>query len=115
MSAFKKMPNEKPMRIWRYSVWFFVIAVLLALICVKRFGGASGSSLSDILSTVLVIGIVSAFIVEQYNTSHQRCPDCGKSMREIHEDIDPSARDYHLLYCECCDTVWDKSVPKSSG
>jgi hypothetical protein len=115
MSAFKKMPNAKPMRIFRYSVWFFVIVAGLALACLKKYGGPAGLPAAGYVTAALAVGIVSAFFIEHHYKTRQRCPDCGKSMREVHEDVHPSAEEHHILFCERCDIIWDTTIPKSNG
>jgi hypothetical protein len=115
MSTLKKMPNEKPMRVFRYSVWFFVIIVGFALAYLKKYGDPTGLPVSDYLTAVFVVGLVSAFFIEHYYKTRQRCPDCGKFMREVYEDVHVRAEDYHILYCERCDIIWDTTIPKSNG
>jgi hypothetical protein len=115
MSTLKKMPNENSMRAFRYSIWFFVIVVCFALAYFKKYGNPTSLPVAEILVGVLVVGIVAAMFIEHYCKTRQRCPDCGKSMREVYEDVHPKAEDYHILYCESCDLIWDTTIPKSNG
>lgn len=115
MSTLKKMPNENSMRTFRYSVWIFVIVAGLALACLKKYGDPTGLPLAEFLMVVFVAGIVSAIVIEHYYTTRQRCPDCGKSMRQVYENVHSKAKDYHVLYCESCDIIWDTTIPKSNG
>ena len=115
MSALKKMPNEKPMRTFRYYMWGFVIAVAVALGYLRQHGEPSGSVISDTLTVILFVGFAAGVIYESYQTQHKRCPECGQKMREVYEDFHPRAEEYHLLYCNRCDTIWDTTIPKSSG
>ena len=115
MSALKKMPNEKPLRVLRYSVWIFIGVIVSALVFLQRYGEPAGLRLSSLLTAVLVAGIVVGGFIELYHRSCQRCPDCGKRMLEVYEDFHPRAEDYHVLYCEHCDTIWDTTIPKSHG
>ncbi|SRR6266516_464974 len=115
MSALKKMPNEKMMRVLRYSMWIFIAIIVSALACLKRYGGPTAPPLSSVLTTILIVGIVSGVFIEYYHRRYQRCPDCGTRMREVYEDFHARAEDYHILYCKRCDTIWDTTIPKSRG
>lgn len=114
MSAFRKMPSGKSMRTFRYSVWFFVTAVVGTLALLKYFGQPDGLPLKDILAAIFLVGIVAAFVIEHYFATYQRCPDCNRAMRVANEDVHPKAQDYHLLYCEHCDIIWDTTIPKAN-
>src|SRR6266404_6124114 len=103
MSVLKTMPNEKAMRVLRYSIWIFIAVVVSALAYLKRHGEPTALPLSSVLTTTLVVGIVSGFLIEYYHRRYQRCPDCGKRMREVYEDFHARAGVYHILYCDRCD------------
>lgn len=108
------MPNEKPVRIFGYSVWIFVLVVAGAIGYLKKNGGPSSLPLYHILTVVLIVGIVSGIFIQIYYTRCQRCPDCKKSMRMVGGDFHPKAKDRYLLYCERCDTIWDTTIPFSN-
>jgi hypothetical protein len=114
MSAFKKMPNEKPVRIFGYSVWIFVFVLAGVIGCLKKYGGPSSLPLYHILTVVLITGVVFIILTQIYHTRCQRCPDCKKSMRMAGEDFHPTAKDRYLLYCERCDTIWDTTITFSN-
>ena len=103
------------MRVMRYSMWFFVIVVALALAYLKKYGDPTALPLSIILIVALIVGVVAGMFFERYHTRYQRCPDCGRFMRAVYEDFHPRAEDYHILYCERCDIIWDTTIPKSNG
>lgn len=111
MSAFKRMPNEKTMRILRYSVWFLLIAAVGALAYLRFFIQPDALHSRYTLKALLIIGIILAFAINYYFTKPQRCPDCRRSMQAVNQNVHP----YHLLYCEGCDVIWDTMIPKSRG
>jgi len=114
MSELRKMPDENSMRILRYSMWIVVIVIVAALAFLKKFGEPSASPLSAILTGILIASFVLGFAIEYSHSHCQRCPDCTKVMREVDEDVHPKAEDYHILYCERCDIIWDTTIPKSN-
>jgi hypothetical protein len=115
MSALKQMPNDKPKRVLRYSAWFFLIAIVGALAYLRYFIEPDVSHARYALKALLIVGIILAFAMNYYLTKRQICPDCRRSIQEIHEDIHPKAQDFHLLFCKDCDTIWDTTIPKSKG
>ena len=100
------------MRGLRYSMWIAVIVIVAALTYLKKFGEPITLPLSSVLIAALAVTIGFGMIIEQRYKHHQRCPECGKFMREVYEDFHPSAKHYHILYCECCDIIWDTTIPK---
>lgn len=114
MSALKKMPNEKRMRVLRYSAWFFLIAVAGGLVYLRYFIEPDALHARYTLKALLIVGIILAFAVNYYFTKPQRCPDCGRAMRAAPETAHPKAMDFHLLHCEHCDTIWDTTIPKAN-
>lgn len=115
MSALRKMPNEKTMRVLRYSTWFFLIAVVGGLAYLRFFVQPDALHSRYTLKGLLIIGIILAFAINYFFTKDQRCPDCRRSMQEVQKDVHPKAEDYHLLYCSDCDTIWDTTIPKAKG
>jgi hypothetical protein len=115
MSALKKMPNEKTMRVLRYSAWIFLVAIVGALAYLRFFIEKDAGHARYALKALLVIGIILAFAINYYFTHPQKCPDCHRSMHEIYQNVHPKAEDYHLLYCQGCDTIWDTTIPKAKG
>jgi hypothetical protein len=108
MSALKKMPNEKRLRVLRYSAWFFLLAIVGGL-AYMRFGiEPDAGHARYTLKALLIVCIILTFAINYYLTKH-RCPDCRRSMQEVQED----AGDTQLLYCKGCDTIWDTAIPKS--
>jgi len=114
MSAFRKMPNEKSVRIFGYSMWIFAIVMAGVVAYLKKYGGPSSLPLYHVLVIVLVVGVVSCILIQFYHTRHQPCPECRKSMRMVGEGFHPKAKDRYLLYCEQCDTIWDTTIPFSN-
>lgn len=117
MSALRKMPNETTIRVLRYSLWIFLIAIVATAAYRKFFIRFDAYQIRYTLKTairvVLVVGIIIAFATHRYFTRHQKCPGCGRSMRAVCQNVHPQALDYHLLYCEGCDIIWDTTIPKA--
>src|ERR1017187_8150958 len=104
------------MRFIRCTVWIAIIVWLLFR-CLKKYGyiGVQSQLVNSTMDTCFLAFIVGSLIFELIMRSKQRCPDCGKFMHEVYEDYHPKAKEFHLLYCERCDVIWDTTIPKSSG
>lgn len=114
MSVLKKMPNEKGLRRFRHAVWAVIILFVAGLACLKQFGEPAGLPLVTLLEVALTAAIVTSLLMENHFRHHQRCPKCSRTMDEVPEEAHPQAEDYHILYCERCDTIWDTTIPKST-
>ena len=109
MRAFKQMPNQKRMHNNRGMVLISLIAPAVVLSYLQREGTLTSSPIYICLIILLFAG---AFFASFIMGRVQRCPDCGKFMREVYDD--PKAKKVHILHCRHCDTVWDTGLPKSN-
>jgi hypothetical protein len=114
MSAFKEMPNAKSFRAFTYSMWITVLVIFLAFALAKAYAEPTDLPLNTVFGVALVVTIIFWTLCETYHAGHQRCPDCGKVMRSVYEDVHPRAKKHHLLYCERCDIIWDTGVPNAN-
>ena len=108
MSTLKTMPNEKRVRTMRYTFWYLLAAALLVGTLFKKIGNSAGVQFSEAaLAIIIIIGLS----LDMYFSTGQRCPECRGSTREVYDH--PRAEDYHVLYCDECDILWDTTIPKS--
>ena len=114
MSAFKTMPNAKSVRAFTYSMWFTVLVLFLAFAFAKAYAEPTDLPLDTMLWVALIVTCICGVLHATYHAYYQRCPDCGKVMRSVYEDVHPRAKKYHLLYCERCDIIWDTTISSSS-
>jgi hypothetical protein len=98
------------MRLLRYAVWIVVIGLAVALHYLEKHG----EPMTSPLYVILLAAMFGAGIFGFFMGRLQKCPDCGKYMREVYEDFHSKAKDTHVLFCERCDVVWDTTVPKSN-
>jgi hypothetical protein len=107
MSDFRQMPNQKRLRTTRMRI----IGGMICLACFLGYwqhGASASSPLYVGLTAVLVAACIFIFFFERT----QRCPTCGRFMREKYDH--PKAKESHILYCKRCDVIWDTTFPKSS-
>ena len=110
VSAFKKLPKRNRVQTWR-TVLFVTIGIsALSLGYLEKY-------YPDYLMFEIFLGavlfVLGFFLLWQQHIG--RCPECGESLREIFSDSHPKAKEFHLLYCDGCDIIWDTTIPKSSG